>query len=598
MSREKASFGRWNATKKYVGIYEFDEVTYKDTKVGPGAIYNNGDFLNKYDGVTFIEKVVDGKRHGAYAKWIMSKNYREYGVLSYGKNVGPCLTIENKEGYLTTYDEKQDEHGFYIKFLNDGIDFVIFYFNHGKLSNRCIIKQYNDFYRGSCSSLNNYKKIDSDYLRSSLYRSYPLTLMYFDCKEEPREFKGIVDSDKNVHLGYSVKDYAGKELFAILNLKKNKYIGEVGAYNSIYGGGLMTSTTGEKHIGNFTAGSPGRVLNITKDRYSLLQYEDGKYNDYFFSDHKEYFLIGKYDKGNLCDEAIKIEKETLNVYLCNKKGHVIKSLIFNSTSNNSSINTITKNEVNKQSSTTSVNNTTNKTSNTSTSSSSTYRSSYVPPKKEEPKVIRQGYNVSSYSNGRYEGKYSDDKRHGQGIFYFENGDKYDGSWNHDVMEGYGTYYFANGDKYEGFFKNNVFEGRGTLYHKDKSYETGYWSNGKIKESLTYGKQELSNGYYEGEFLGDERHGQGTYYFSDGRKMEGKWEHNEFTGSGKFTLADGTVFDGYFINGQLEGYCEIIYPSGASRFGTFKNNQAHGYFSYEPGDGYRYQEYYENGKKIS
>ena len=81
MSREKASFGRWNATKKYVGIYEFDEVTYKDTKVGPGAIYNNGDFLNKYDGVTFIEKVVDGKRHGAYAKWIMSKNYREYGVL-------------------------------------------------------------------------------------------------------------------------------------------------------------------------------------------------------------------------------------------------------------------------------------------------------------------------------------------------------------------------------------------------------------------------------------------------------------------------------------------------------------------------------------
>ena len=81
-------------------------------------------------------------------------------------------------------------------------------------------------------------------------------------------------------------------------------------------------------------------------------------------------------------------------------------------------------------------------------------------------------------------------------------------------------------------------------------------------------------------------------------MEGKWEHNEFTGSGKFTLADGTVFDGYFINGQLEGYCEIIYPSGASRFGTFKNNQAHGYFSYEPGDGYRYQEYYENGKKIN
>ena len=47
----------------------------------------------------------------------------------------------------------------------------------------------------------------------------------------------------------------------------------------------------------------------------------------------------------------------------------------------------------------------------------------------------------------------DDKIHGKGIYYVENGNKYDGDWKDDKIHGKGIYYVENGVKYDGDWKD-------------------------------------------------------------------------------------------------------------------------------------------------
>ena len=57
-----------------------------------------------------------------------------------------------------------------------------------------------------------------------------------------------------------------------------------------------------------------------------------------------------------------------------------------------------------------------------------------------------------FDNGIYEGEIKDNKREGQGIMYFNNGNRYEGGFINNMPEGKGTY-FINGDWYVGDFKD-------------------------------------------------------------------------------------------------------------------------------------------------
>jgi stage V sporulation protein K len=46
-----------------------------------------------------------------------------------------------------------------------------------------------------------------------------------------------------------------------------------------------------------------------------------------------------------------------------------------------------------------------------------------------------------------------DKEHGKGISYYNEGDKYEGDWADGKITGAGTFYYKDGDKYEGEFLN-------------------------------------------------------------------------------------------------------------------------------------------------
>ena len=75
---------------------------------------------------------------------------------------------------------------------------------------------------------------------------------------------------------------------------------------------------------------------------------------------------------------------------------------------------------------------------------------------------REGEGTNTYTNGNiYQGAYKNGKKDGEGIYKWSNGDLYQGSWKNDMMHGKGRYEFSNGDVYEGYFKKDKINGIGT-----------------------------------------------------------------------------------------------------------------------------------------
>ena len=62
---------------------------------------------------------------------------------------------------------------------------------------------------------------------------------------------------------------------------------------------------------------------------------------------------------------------------------------------------------------------------------------------------------------RYEGEFTNNLKHGFGVYEWSDGTKYEGNFVEDRKDGFGTYYFYNGDKYEGNFKEDRFHGNGS-----------------------------------------------------------------------------------------------------------------------------------------
>ena len=82
-----------------------------------------------------------------------------------------------------------------------------------------------------------------------------------------------------------------------------------------------------------------------------------------------------------------------------------------------------------------------------------------------------------YGNGRYVGQVVNLKE-GNGIYYYNNGERYEGDWKNDLKEGKGIYYYNDGDRYEGDYKDSKKEGKGIYYFNDGDRSMGDYSNDK------------------------------------------------------------------------------------------------------------------------
>jgi hypothetical protein len=96
---------------------------------------------------------------------------------------------------------------------------------------------------------------------------------------------------------------------------------------------------------------------------------------------------------------------------------------------------------------------------------------------------RDGEGTNKYSNGNiYKGNYKNGKKEGNGMYKWKNGDIYEGKWKNDMKDGKGKYKFSNGDVYDGFFKMDKMDGNGTYTWANKVEIKGQFKNNLINRN--------------------------------------------------------------------------------------------------------------------
>ena len=130
-------------------------------------------------------------------------------------------------------------------------------------------------------------------------------------------------------------------------------------------------------------------------------------------------------------------------------------------------------------------------------------------------------------------KGDDDEVRGEvGVFYNADGSKYDGQYSkkqsadgNSIVKRHGFGVFTDGGTvYDGQWVDDAMHGEGTI-----TFDTG--------------------ASYSGMFFQDVFNGRGTYKWPDGSSYEGQWRHNKMHGEGVYIDASGRRWTGKFYDNE-------------------------------------------------
>ena len=138
------------------------------------------------------------------------------------------------------------------------------------------------------------------------------------------------------------------------------------------------------------------------------------------------------------------------------------------------------------------------------------------------------------------------------------------------MNGTGIFEYRSGQTYNGDFMDNYFHGQGTMTYTDGRTETGEWEKDIYKGKSSYNES--------GCISGDCEEGYGTYVWGQSTN----WAGDKYTGDWK--------------NGSRDGFGTYYYNSGAKYIGEYKQNSIHGKGTYTWVNGDKYTGDWANGKR--
>ena len=158
-----------------------------------------------------------------------------------------------------------------------------------------------------------------------------------------------------------------------------------------------------------------------------------------------------------------------------------------------------------------------KNSNTSMNSSQPSKRSIS--KNSEVSLKQTVPNITNFENGcTYEGDWDPEKkRHGFGVYTWNDGSKYTGYWSNNAADGFGKLEHANAEVYEGNWKNDKVEGYGEYIGIDGMSYKGQWKNDLQDGQGVEVWEEIS--VYEGQFKEGKKCGKGVLKFEDGSKYD-------------------------------------------------------------------------------
>ena len=86
----------------------------------------------------------------------------------------------------------------------------------------------------------------------------------------------------------------------------------------------------------------------------------------------------------------------------------------------------------------------------------------------------------SWSHGdKFIGYFKDGKMHGQGSYFYTNGNVYVGNYFNGNKHGYGIMKYSSGEKFSGYFKNNLRHGKGTFTDINGKEKLIEYRNGNV-----------------------------------------------------------------------------------------------------------------------
>ncbi|ESL12235.1 hypothetical protein TRSC58_00001 [Trypanosoma rangeli SC58] len=187
--------------------------------------------------------------------------------------------------------------------------------------------------------------------------------------------------------------------------------------------------------------------------------------------------------------------------------------------------------------------------------------------------LLRGYGEYVYNDGHvYRGEWVNSVYNGTGTYLLPNGGKYEGQWVNGCEHGRGTMTYFNGDTYTGEWRNGNKHGVGTYTSASLQYE-GEWCFGAIEGR---GQCRYADGStYEGEWHKSMYHGKGQFISPTTRQSyAGEFFHGKRCGHGVYR-SDEVVYTGEWLNDQKHGDGELSVRGGGTLCGTWREDLPHG-----------------------
>lgn len=136
--------------------------------------------------------------------------------------------------------------------------------------------------------------------------------------------------------------------------------------------------------------------------------------------------------------------------------------------------------------------------------------------------------------------------------------KYVGDWRDNCKEGFGIQYYKSGDKYEGMWSLDKRHGQGTYWRMEAK---------KLRRE------------YTGDWFEDKKHGRGTFFYKNGDRYDGYWVNGMPQGEGRMIYANENIYEGQWHEAKRNGYGVLTKRNGDHFEGHWVNDQREGQGSY-------------------